>query len=222
MDHRLYVRPLSQTLHHALTVHSLQTATNGISLLVVGRVAAGLSVGIASSIVPVYQAEIAPKEIRGRVVSLQQWAITWGILIQYFIQYGASFYDGGPHNPFQGTAAFRIPWGIQIIPAVVLLAGMFFFPKSPRWLARQDRWEDAIMVLAKLHGGGDMNHPKVLAEYQEIEEALTLEREAAKSDWVAITEPRMLKRVILGISIQMWSQLTGINVMYAFLLASRS
>ena len=198
-----------------LTVRSLQTATNGIPLLVIGRVASGLSVGIASSIVPVYQAEIAPKEIRGRVVSLQQWAITWGILIQYFIQYGASFYDGGPQNPSQGTAAFRIPWGIQIIPAVVLLAGMFFFPKSPRWLARQDRWEEAIMVLAKLHGGGDMNHPKVLAEYQEIEEALTLEREAAKSDWVAITEPRMLKRVILGISIQMWSQLTGINVMYA-------
>lgn len=50
----------------------------------------GLSIGIASSIVPVYQSEIAPKHIRGRVVSLQQWAITWGILIQYFIQYGAS------------------------------------------------------------------------------------------------------------------------------------
>ena len=213
---------MNSNIELMLTVHSLQTATDGIPLLVIGRVASGLSVGIASSIVPVYQAEIAPKEIRGRVVSLQQWAITWGILIQYFIQYGASFYDGGPQNPSQGTAAFRIPWGIQIIPAVVLLAGMFFFPKSPRWLARQDRWEEAIMVLAKLHGGGDMNHPKVLAEYQEIEEALTLEREAAKSDWVAITEPRMLKRVILGISIQMWSQLSGINVMYVSLLSSGS
>lgn len=59
-----------------------------------------------------------------------------------------------------------------------------------------------------------MNHPKVLAEYQEIEEALTLERVAAKSDWVSLTEPRMLKRVVLGMSVQMWSQLTGINIMY--------
>lgn len=50
-----------------------------------GRVIAGLCVGIASAMVPVYQAEVAPKEIRGRVISLQQWAITWGILIQYFI-----------------------------------------------------------------------------------------------------------------------------------------
>ena len=92
---------------------------------------------------------------------------------------------------------------------------MFFFPKSPRWLASKDRWEEAITVLARLHGRGDVNHPKVLAEYQEIEEALRLQREEAKSDWRALSEPRMLKRVILGMSIQMWSQLCGMNVMYA-------
>jgi hypothetical protein len=95
---------------------------------------------------------------------------------------------------------------------------MFFFPKSPRWLASKDRWEEAIKVLANLHGGGDMNHPKVLAQYQEIEEALTQEREAAKSDWVALTEPRMLKRVVLGMSVQMWSQLCGINVMIYYIV----
>ena len=60
-----------------LTERSLQTAANGVALLCVGRVVGGISVGIASAIVPVYQSEIAPKEIRGRVVSLQQWAITW-------------------------------------------------------------------------------------------------------------------------------------------------
>lgn len=90
-----------------------QAAANGIPLLCVGRVVGGFAIGICSAIVPVYQSEIAPKEIRGRVVSLQQWAITWGILIQYFIQYGSSFYDGGVDNEFQGTAAFRIPWGKQ-------------------------------------------------------------------------------------------------------------
>lgn len=58
----------------------------------VGRVVAGLCVGIASAIVPVYQAEIAPKEIRGRVVSLQQWAITWGILIQFCKYLGSGSY----------------------------------------------------------------------------------------------------------------------------------
>jgi len=66
-----------------MTLSSIQATSNGILALVVGRVIAGLCDGIASAIVPVYQSEIAPKEIRGRVVSLQQWAITWGILIQY-------------------------------------------------------------------------------------------------------------------------------------------
>ena len=161
----------------------LQAAADGIPILVIGRFVAGICVGIASSIVPVYQAEIAPKEIRGRVVSLQQWAITWGILIQYFIQVGASYTGGGPDNPEQGSAAFRIPWGVQIVPGAILFVGMTFFPRSPRWLATKDKWEEAIMVLANLHGQGDVNHPKVLAEYQEIEEALRFEREEAKSDF---------------------------------------
>src|ERR1700712_1416935 len=121
-------------------------------MLVVGRVIAGVVVGIASSICPVYQAEIAPKEIRGRVVSLQQWAITWGILIQYFIQYGAWWIGGGPTDPNKPTAAFRIPWGIQIFPAVILFWGMFLLPRSPRWLASKDRWDEAIAVMAALHG----------------------------------------------------------------------
>ncbi|MCJ1292605.1 MFS sugar transporter [Xylographa carneopallida] len=196
----------------------IQTASNGIGMLVVGRLVSGLGVGIESAVVPIYQAEIAPPEIRGRVVSLQQWAITWGILIQYFIQYGASFTDGGANNPDQGTAAFRIPWGVQIVPATILFAGMFLFPRSPRWLASKDRWEESIEVLAALHGAGDMNHPKVLAQYQEIEEALTGERVEGKPDWTLLTEPRMFRRVILGMSIQMWSQLCGMNVMMYYIV----
>jgi MFS family permease len=199
----------------------LQSAANGIPLLIVGRIVAGLSVGLASAIVPVYQAEIAPKEVRGRVVSLQQWAITWGILIQYFIQYGASFSGGGPKNPKQGTAAFRIPWAVQMFPAIILLIGLFFFPKSPRWLAAQDRWDEAIQVLADLHCGGDINHPRILAEYREIEEALTFERELARSSFKTLTQHRILKRIALGMSIQMWSQLCGMNVMSAYLNSHR-
>ena len=64
----------------------LQCAAQNIGMLCAGRAIAGICVGIASSVVPVYQSEIAPREIRGRVVSLQQWAITWGILIQFFIR----------------------------------------------------------------------------------------------------------------------------------------
>ncbi|EGS20151.1 uncharacterized protein CTHT_0046580 [Thermochaetoides thermophila DSM 1495] len=162
----------------------LMAAAQNIGMLCFGRVVCGLCVGIASSVVPIYQSEIAPREIRGRVVSLQQWAITWGILIQYFIQFGAAEgIGGGSKDPNQPTAAFRIPWGVQAIPAFVLFVGLFFFPYSPRWLASKDRWDEALKVLASLHGKGDVNHPKVLAQYQEIEEALRFEREQAVSSF---------------------------------------
>ncbi|KAK8113055.1 MFS general substrate transporter [Apiospora sp. TS-2023a] len=181
----------------------IQCASQNIGMLCAGRVIAGLCVGIASSIVPVYQAEIAPKEIRGRVVSLQQWAITWGILIQYFIQYGAAQVGGGPDDPNQPEAAFRIPWGVQMVPAFILLIGLFFFPYSPRWLATKDRWEEAIQVLA---------------EYQEIEDALRFEREEATSSFRALVKPRIFKRVLLGMSVQMWSQLCGMNIMMYYIV----
>ncbi|KAI9151525.1 MFS glucose transporter mfs1 [Paramyrothecium foliicola] len=197
----------------------LQCAAQGVPMLCVGRVVAGLCVGITSSIVPVYQAEIAPKEIRGRVVSLQQWAITWGILIQFFIQYAAAQTTGdGPSNPLQSTAAFRIPWGVQMIPAAVLLGAIFFFPHSPRWLAAQDRWDEALEVLARLHGGGDLGHPKVLAQYREIEHALRAERRDGDSWWALLTRRKMVKRLVLGMSIQAWSQLCGMNIMMYYIV----
>jgi len=79
---------------------------------------------------------------------------------------------------------------------------MFFFPRSPRWLASKDRWEEALTTLAHLHAGGDMNHPKVLAEYKEIEDALRFEREEAATSFAALVKPRIVKRVILGMSVQ--------------------
>ena len=191
----------------------IQALSNGVPMLVVGRIIAGLGVGLASTMVPIYQAEIAPKEIRGRVITLQQWAITWGILIAYFIQYGASFVDGGPDNPNQGTLAFRLPWAIQVLPGLILLFGLFWFPYSPRWLAAKDRWEEAIQVLADLHAGGDIKHPKVLAQYREIEESLRFEQETSTAGWGALLQPQMARRVILGMSVQMWSGLSGINVL---------
>jgi MFS family permease len=101
-------------------------------MLITGRVISGISVGIASTTIPLYQSEIAAPSIRGRLVSVQQWSITWGILIQYFIQFGCSYIDG--------VASFRIPWALQVIPAIVLSIGMIAFPESPRWLIDHHRY----------------------------------------------------------------------------------
>lgn len=88
--------------------------------------------------------------------------IGWGTLIIYFLSYGTSFIDS--------NASFRIPWALQMIPAIVMLSCISFMPRSPRWLASQDRWDEAHTVLASLHAKGDRMDPLVLAELQEIKE----------------------------------------------------
>ena len=79
---------------------------------------------LTTSIVPVYVSELAPPSKRGRVVGSQQWAITWGILIMFYISYGCSYING--------AAAFRVPWGLQMIPAIILFFALFLLPESPR------------------------------------------------------------------------------------------
>ncbi|KAJ8099472.1 general substrate transporter [Lipomyces tetrasporus] len=189
----------------------LQAASNGVAMLVAGRVVAGLCVGLTSSLVPIYQSEIAPRKIRGRIVSLQQFAITWGIMIQYFVQYGCSF--------LPSQAAFRLPWAIQAAPAVVLFVGLFWFPKSPRWLASKDRWDEALRVLADLRTAtGDINDPLVLAEYKEIEDQIRFEREDEANSYRELFGPKMRGRVFLAMAVQGWSQLVGINVLMYYVV----
>lgn len=98
-----------------------------------------------------------------------------------------------------------------MFPAVILFVGLFFLPYSPRWLASKDRWEEALQVLASLHDG-DPTNPKVLAQYQEIKDALDFERTQAISSYKALVAKGMFKRVALGMSVQAWSQLCGMNI----------
>jgi len=184
-------------------------ASNGIAMLIVGRIINGFSVGICSAQVPVYITEIAPPSKRGRLVGCQQWAITWGILIMFYISYGCSGIDG--------TAAFRIPWGLQMLPAIFLFAAMLFLPESPRWLAKKDRWEEAQQVLALTHAKGDSDSPFVHKEMAEIREVVEFERANSDVTYLELLSPKMINRTHIGIFTQIWSQLTGMNVMMYYI-----
>ena len=125
--------------------------------------------------------------------------------IMFYISYGSSFIDG--------VAAFRLPWALQMIPAILLLIGMCFLPESPRWLARQDRWEDCHAVLTLVHGKGNPNSPFVVREFEEIKAMCEFERNNADATFLELFKPNMINRTHIGVFTQIWSQLTGMNVM---------
>jgi len=183
----------------------VQCSAQNVTHLVAGRVVSGLAVGVTSSQTPVYLSELAPARIRGRVVGIQQWAIEWGILIMYLIAYGCAVGVSGP-------AGFRICWGIQAVPGLILFIALWFFPESPRWLAGKERWEETMDVLALMHGKGNRNDPVVQVEFEEVQEAARIAHQAKDVSFLALFGPRIWKRTACGMSVQMWQQLLGGNV----------
>ncbi|KAK9489751.1 general substrate transporter [Lipomyces doorenjongii] len=192
------------TIHAGLVLwcigSAVQSASTGVGMLIAGRVVFGLCIGLTASLVPTYHAEIAPHKIRGRIVSFQSLAGAMGIMVQYFIQY--------------------VPWTVQSVPAVILLIGLFWFPRSPRWLASKARWDEVLNVLARLRtANNDISDPFALAEYKEIEDRVRLdELEEQSKSIFDLLSPKVRKRVFLGMAIQIWSQLTGINIMMYYVV----
>lgn len=104
-----------------------------------------------------------------------------------------------------------------MIPAILLFFGLIPLPESPRWLARKDRWEDCLAVLTLVHGNGDPNSPFVQREYEEIKEMCEFERRNADVTYLELLKPNMINRTHVGVFTQIWSQLTGMNVMMYYI-----
>ena len=85
--------------------------------------------------------------------------------------------------------------------------------QSPRWLIDHDREEEALTILADLHGGGDTNNELVQLEFNEIKEQVNFERTEGAKSYADLLKPGIFRRVGLGASLQMWSQLSGMNIM---------
>ena len=169
----------------------LSGLATGLVSFSVARFFVGACIGIASLTVPLYIAEMAPARIRGALVSLNQLAITVGIGVAYFIDYG-----------FAGTGNWRWMFISAVLPAIVLLIGMIFLPESPRWLARQGFRERALENFRRL-GRGD----EAEAELAEVEGALREEQEGFGS----LFRPGFRVAVLVGIGLAIFQQITGIN-----------
>jgi MFS family permease len=126
---------------------ALQTGAVGYAMLTTARFIGGVGIGILSMVVPLYNSEISRPEIRESLLVLEEFAIVTGIVIAFWITYGTRF--------MSGEWSWRLPFLLQIIPGLVLGAGVMFLPFSPRWLAAKGRDEEALKTLLKLRRLGE-------------------------------------------------------------------
>ncbi|KAF8473208.1 general substrate transporter [Kalaharituber pfeilii] len=183
----------------------LQAAASHLAMMLVGRIITGWAVGIMSMAVPVYQAECAHPKTRGLMVGLSQQMIGIGFIISTWVGYGSL------KRPDTDSFQWRFPLAFQGIPAIILVIGLIFFPESPRQLMEKDREEDAMAVLRRLrHGASDED---INREFQEIKATIQAENSITAPGWTIMFQvPSWRKRLLLGTSVQVFTQLTGINV----------
>ena len=164
------------------------------AMLITGRVFLGIAVGIASFTAPLYLSEIAPRTMRGAMISLHQLMVTVGILAAFL-----------SNTAFSGAGDWRWMLGVIAFPALALLFGLLFLPRSPRWLMSRGRNEEAEHVLEKLRS----DRQSIETEMREIADQLKVEFQG----WGLFrSNPNFLRTVGLGIMLQVMQQLTGINV----------
>lgn len=212
-----------------VVIQSTAVTGAGHNSILAGRFITGMGVGSLAMIVPIYNSEVAPPEIRGALVSLQQLAICFGIMVSFWIDYGTNFI-GGTTLETQSDAAWLTPICLQIAPALVLFFGMLFMPFSPRWLAHHGREDEARRVLARLRGL-PADHELVELEFLEIKAQSMFEKRTVaekfphlreqtawntfKLQFVAIKSlfqtRAMFKRVIVACVTMAFQQWTGIN-----------
>jgi len=196
----------------------LQTASSSLGLLVAGRLIAGFGVGFVSAIIILYMSEISPKKVRGAIVSGYQFCITVGILL-------ASCVDYGTQNRTD-SGSYRIPIAIQMLWAIILSVGLFFLPDSPRYYVKRGKLDLASATLARLRGQ-PVESEFIQQELAEIvanhEYELQLMPQGSYfNSWLncfkgGLQKPSSnLRRTILGTSLQMMQQWTGINFIFYF------
>lgn len=189
---------------------AIQSSSQNQAQLIIGRLISGFGIGFGSSVAPVYGSELSPRKIRGLIGGLFQFSVTLGILIMFYICYGLSFVNG--------VGSFRIAWGLQIIPGLILMIGCFFIPESPRWLAKQGYWEEAEEVVAQVQAKGNREDPDVLIEISEIKEQVMLDEHIKAFSYADLFSKKYIQRTFTACCAQVWQQLTGMNTLMYYIV----
>lgn len=168
-------------------------------VFIVARSIAGIGVGMASMLSPMYIAEISPAHLRGRMVAINQLTIVIGILVTNFVNY--TLRDAGDD-------AWRWMFGLGFIPSAVFFIGALKLPESPRWLIKAGQHIKAESILSKI-GGSHFAKESVGSIQQSL-------KGQGKSNYGSLLNKAVLPAVIIGIILAMFQQLCGINVVFNY------
>ncbi len=180
----IFIRPIGQADHTFIYV------------FVIYRLIGGIGVGLASMFAPMYIAELAPADIRGKLVSWNQFAIIFGMLIVYFVNYFIALQGD---EAWLNQVGWRWMFASELIPATIFFVLLFFVPESPRWLILKGRVDEAFRILKKL-GGEDSAKQEII----EIEKTVQQRSGKLFSFGYAI--------IIIGVLLSVFQQFVGINV----------
>ena len=182
------------------------------------RIAGGVAIGMASSLSPMYIAEVAPAHLRGRLVAVNQLTIVIGILaaqiVNWIIAVRLPFLDA--IDVEAERAAWNVAYGWRwmftavTVPSILFFAGALFVPESPRWLQASGAREKARRVLARIGG-----EAYAAVESAEIERTL-VQRNGGSSEWKALLEPRVRSIVLVGVALAVLQQWSGINSIFNY------
>lgn len=197
-------------------VSSLGTAaSHTFPTFVLWRVIGGFAIGLASSLSPLYIAELAPAHLRGKLVSLNQMTIVIGILMAQ----AANWLIAKPIaanataleilNSWNGQTGWRVMFAVTAIPAVLFLFAMFFVPESPRWLTQKGRISEAEKTLMRV---GGLPYCRVVSA--EMQASLGVKQES--DIWRLLLQRKMLKVLGLGMFLAVLQQWCGINVIFNY------
>lgn len=168
-------------------------------VFIVSRFVAGIGVGMASMLSPMYIAEIAPAKWRGRLVAINQLNIVLGILITNLVNYSLRNY---------GDDAWRIMFGLGAVPSVLFLVGLLVLPESPRWLVQNGKFEEAYKVLIKI--GNKSFADKAFLTIEKSLEGVD------KIDFKMAFNKVFFPAVMIGIGLAVFQQLCGINTVFNY------
>jgi SP family arabinose:H+ symporter-like MFS transporter len=190
-------------------------ASDSIATFVFFRLLGGIAIGLASNLSPMYIAEVAPENIRGKFVSLSQLTIVIGILLAQTANWMIA--DPVPLNSsndmilqsWNGQWGWRWMFWAENVPALIFFLLMFIVPESPRWLAKMQQFEKSHQILTKIGG-------MEFAQKSLVEIKATLSEKASKSRFKDLLAPELRTVLIIGIVLAVLQQWCGINVIFNY------